>query len=196
MKAGTKGATVRRDLATLSCLCSCAVSWDYIDVNPIKQFSKRHIREAPPRTTYPTTEQVDRLIAHAPPMSGRIIRFLAETGMRQEEVCGLEWSQVSIQRREVRLTKTKTSSPRVVPLSDAAIGTRSAHPGTPSRPMCSGTPMASDIRASPTALPGSPAEPECHSGATTCATPLPAGSYRPPATSQPSRRSSAIARSR
>jgi hypothetical protein len=24
MKAGTKGATVRRDLATLSCLCSCA----------------------------------------------------------------------------------------------------------------------------------------------------------------------------
>jgi hypothetical protein len=30
MKAGAKGATVRRDLATLSCLCSCAVSWDFI----------------------------------------------------------------------------------------------------------------------------------------------------------------------
>ena len=123
MKAGIKGATVRRDLATLSCLCSCAVSWDYIDTNPVKQFSKRHIRESPPRTTYPTAEQVDRLIANAPPMAGRIIRFLAETGMRQEEVCGLEWSQVSIQRREVRLTKTKTSSPRVVPLSDTALGT-------------------------------------------------------------------------
>ena len=123
MKIGTKGATVRRDLATLSCLCSCAVAWDYIDTNPVKQFSKRHIRESPPRTTYPTAEQVDWLVAKAPPMTGRIIRFLAETGMRQEEVCGLEWSQVSIQRREVRLTKTKTSSPRVVPLSDAAIGT-------------------------------------------------------------------------
>ena len=24
-------------------------------------------------------------------MGARIIRFLAETGMRQEEVCGLEW---------------------------------------------------------------------------------------------------------
>lgn len=63
-------------------------------------------------------------------MAARIIRFLAETGMRQEEagmrqeeVCGLDWSQVSIQRREVRLTKTKTSSPRVVPLSDAATAT-------------------------------------------------------------------------
>jgi integrase len=123
MKAGAKGATVRRDLATLSCLCSCAVSWDYIDSNPVKQFSKRHIRESPPRTTYPTAAQIDRLVANAPPMAGRIIRFLAETGMRQEEVCGLEWSQVSIQRREIKLTKTKTSSPRVVPLSDAALGT-------------------------------------------------------------------------
>jgi integrase len=131
MKAGVKGATVRRDLATLSCLCSCAVAWDYIDTNPVRQFSKRHIRESPPRTTYPTAEQVDQLVANAPAMAGRIIRFLAETGMRQEEVCGLEWSQVSIQRREVRLTKTKTSSPRVVPLSDAAVGTLT---GTPRHP--------------------------------------------------------------
>jgi integrase/recombinase XerD len=123
MKDGAKGATVRRDLATLSCLCSSAVAWDYIDANPVKQFSKRHIRESPPRTTYPTVEQVDRLVANASAMTGRIIRFLAETGLRQEETCGLEWSQVSIPRREVRLTKTKTSSPRVVPLSDLAIGT-------------------------------------------------------------------------
>jgi hypothetical protein len=33
--------------------------------------------------------------------------------------CQLEWSQVSIQRWEIRLTKT--SSPRTVPLSDAAV---------------------------------------------------------------------------
>jgi integrase len=39
--------------------------------------------------------------------------------------------QVSIPRREVRLTKTKTSSPRVVPLSEAALGTII---GTPRHP--------------------------------------------------------------
>ena len=43
--------------------------------------------------------------------------------MYQDEVCGLKWSQVSIQRREVRLTTTNTSSPRVVPLSDTTLGT-------------------------------------------------------------------------
>jgi integrase len=131
LRAGAKGATVRRDLAMFSCLCSCAVAWDYIDANPVRQFSKRHIKESPPRTTYPTMEEVERLVAHAPVMGARIIRLLAQTGMRLDEVCSLEWSQVSIPRREVRLTKTKTSSPRVVPLSDAALGTIL---GTPRHP--------------------------------------------------------------
>jgi integrase len=46
-----------------------------------------------------------------------------ETGMRQDEVRGFEWSQVWIQRRKIRLNKTKTSSPRVVPLRDTSLGT-------------------------------------------------------------------------
>ena len=40
---------------------------------------------------------------------GRGQRLAVADHCGQEEVCGLEWSQVSIQRREVRLTKTKTS---------------------------------------------------------------------------------------
>jgi integrase len=123
MRAGAAGATVRRDLATLSCLLSCAVAWDLIETNAVRQFGKRHIKESRPRAAYPTAEQVERLVRHASPTAGRIIRLLAQTGMRMEEVCGLEWSQVSVPRREVRLIKTKTSSPRVVPLSDAALGT-------------------------------------------------------------------------
>lgn len=123
LKSGTKAATVRRDLATLSCLCSCAVAWDLIDANPVRQFGKRHLKEAPPRTNYPTTEQVEQLVANAPPTAGRLISLLAQTGMRLDEVCSLEWSQVSLPRREIRLTKTKTSSPRIVPLSDAALST-------------------------------------------------------------------------
>ncbi|TGD94957.1 tyrosine-type recombinase/integrase [Methylobacterium nonmethylotrophicum] len=120
-RGGAMGATIRRDLATLSGVCSCAVAWDYIDLNPVKAFDKRHIREAPPRTSFPSEAEVERLVAHASPMVGRIIQLLAATGMRQEEAVSLEWSQVSIERREIRLTKTKTSSPRVVPLSDEAL---------------------------------------------------------------------------
>src|SRR4051794_36794645 len=54
LKGGTKGPTIRRDLAALSCLCSCTIAWDWADTNPVRQFGKRHIKESPPRTTYPT----------------------------------------------------------------------------------------------------------------------------------------------
>jgi integrase len=69
--------------------------------------------------------------------------------MRQEEVCGLEWSQVSIQRREVRLTKTKTSIPRIVPFSDEALRTIIGTPQHVTGPTCSGTMTASGIQPSP-----------------------------------------------
>jgi integrase len=117
---GTSGSTIRRDLATLSAVCSFAVAIDMIEDNPVRKFSRRHIREPAPRTTYPPDDEIERLIAATTPTMGRVIRFLAQTGMRREEVVSLEWSQVSLHRREVKLIKTKTSSPRVVPLSDAA----------------------------------------------------------------------------
>jgi integrase len=48
--------------------------------------------------------EVERLVAHASPMVGRIIRFLAATGMRQEEAVSLEWPQVSVERQKVHIT--------------------------------------------------------------------------------------------
>jgi integrase/recombinase XerD len=133
-KAKVTGATIRRDLAALSVLCSFAVAIDLIETHPLKAFSKRHIREGAPRTTYPSDEEIELLVEQAAPMMGHVIRFLAETGMRLEEVLSLEWPQVSLHRREVRLTKTKTSAPRTVPLSDPAYSTLIGTPRHPTSP--------------------------------------------------------------
>jgi integrase/recombinase XerD len=133
-RAGIKGATIRRDLATLSVLCSFAVAVDMIEAHPLKQFSKRHIREGVPRTNYPSDAEIEALVERASPMMGRIIRFLAETGMRLEEALSLEWSQVSLNRREVRLIKTKTSAPRTLPLSEPAYETIVGTPRHPTSP--------------------------------------------------------------
>ena len=133
--AGVTPATIRRDLNTLSGVMTCCVAWDWIEQNPLRKFSKRHLREAAPQTTYPAVEHVDRLVAlSSPPMVGAIIRFLAATGMRQDEVCSLEWSQVSLARREVLLTRTKTSSPRVVPLGETAMAVLVDVPRHPTSP--------------------------------------------------------------
>jgi hypothetical protein len=46
----------------------------------------------------------------------------------------LEWAQVSLARREVLLTRTKTSSPRVVPLGDSAMAVLAEVPRDPISP--------------------------------------------------------------
>ena len=128
---GVTGATIRRDLATLSSLCSFAQAVDMIEQHPVKAFSKRHIRQAVPRTGYPSDIEIETLVDRAPQTMKLPIRFLAETGMRTGEVLSLEWPQVDLSRREVLLVKTKTSAPRMVPLSEAAYETLRACPRHP-----------------------------------------------------------------
>ena len=43
------------------------------------------------------------------------------TGMRLEELLGLKWDQVDLDRKEVCLVVTKSKQPRVVPLSARAV---------------------------------------------------------------------------
>ena len=47
-----------------------------------------------------------------------MIAFAVETGFRFEEQFSLEHGQINMERREITLTKTKSGSPRVVPLTD------------------------------------------------------------------------------
>ncbi len=128
---GVTGATIRRDLATLSSLCSFAQAVDMIEINPVKAFSKRHIREAVSKTSYPSDAEIEAMVGRAPKAMKLPIRFLASTGMRTSEAISMEWSQVDLVRREVLLTKTKTSAPRTVPLSDAAYEVLLACPRHP-----------------------------------------------------------------
>ena len=50
-----------------------------------------------------------------------VIEVAVETGLRQDELLGLRWDQIDLERREVRLTVTKSSRPRVVPLSAGSV---------------------------------------------------------------------------
>jgi integrase len=52
-----------------------------------------------------------------------LVRTLLLTGMRLEEVASLERRQLDLTRRAITLDRTKTSSPRSVPLSAQAVGT-------------------------------------------------------------------------
>jgi len=65
---------------------------------------------------------------HATPHLRPVIEIVIQTGMRFEELLSLTWSQVSLDRREVSLTRTKSGTPRVISLSDGAAATFVATP--------------------------------------------------------------------
>lgn len=126
--------TIRRDLACLSSMLTCAVNWDFIEFNPVKNFDKRSVKEGAPRVKYFTRAQFALLLNECSDRMKTLIVFSVETGMRREEQFSLEWSQVDLRKREVLLTKTKTDSPRVVPLSNLAAAQITAQVRYPHSP--------------------------------------------------------------
>lgn len=127
-KDGATNATIRRDLTALSRILSACVAWGWRDDNPARDFDRSVIRERRDPIRPPTDEEVAALIARCPPMLGRMVAFLAQTGMRQEEAAGLEWSQVDPRDGTVTLLRTKTNRPRVIKISDDAAGTLAGTP--------------------------------------------------------------------
>ncbi|WP_349369048.1 tyrosine-type recombinase/integrase [Salinarimonas sp.] len=131
---GVTDTTIRRDIAFLGTVFSMAISWGWIDANPITALSKKFLKESPPRTRFLTRREFDRLYAAASETLKPQIVLAVETGMRKEELLGLTIDAIDLRRREIHLQETKTNSPRRVPLSDVAIATISdliARPGRP-----------------------------------------------------------------
>ena len=118
---GLKPPTIRRYLATLSSLFTFAERSGWVNQNPLARFDKRSLPEAQPRTRFLSREEYRRLIAAAEPHLKPIVEMAVETGLRSEELLGLKWEQIDLDRREIRLVETKSKQPRVVPLSDRAV---------------------------------------------------------------------------
>jgi integrase len=120
-KEKVSNATIRRDLTALSRILACGVGWGWIEANPALSFDRSLLGERRDPIVLPAREDIDRFLDRLPDQFARAVRFLAETGMRQQEALQLEWRQVT--GNHVQLVRTKTNRPRVVQLNDAALGT-------------------------------------------------------------------------
>lgn len=125
-KMAAKPPTIRRDFSCLSSIFSCAVEWEWVEVNPVPAYlrrrRKRGLKEAAPRTRWLTPDEERRLLAAASPTVRDAIAFAIDTGLRREEQFGLKHQQVSLAREEIYLdTGTKTARPRIVPLLPRAL---------------------------------------------------------------------------
>ena len=127
-RAGVSNATIRRDLTALSSLFKSAKAWTWAESNPAADYDRDVIRERRDPIQPPSDEDVEEMISRCQPVFGRLVRFLAQTGMRQQEAAGLKWSQVDTERGELTIYKSKTDRPRVIKLSAEALGTLAGTP--------------------------------------------------------------------
>src|SRR5262249_11272987 len=119
-----KADTVRRELAIVHhCLRLAVEEWGItMPSNPADQIKLPPPGRARERRT--TQAELEKLLActvgRAAWLRAMIILAI-ETGMRRGELLSIKWSDIELESRTVRLTRTKNGHPRTVPLSSTAL---------------------------------------------------------------------------
>lgn len=120
---GVTNATIRRDLSALSSILAFCVSQGWREDNPARVFDRTIIKERRSPIVMPQDADIDLVVSLARQNLACLIRAAQYTGMRQNELAGLERREIDYRRQAVMLTETKTNKPRSVPLDERAVGT-------------------------------------------------------------------------
>ena len=117
---GVANATVNRLLAVVRVILRKAVyEWEWLDRHP----KVRALPETTRRDRWLTRQDADRLISALPGHLAAMVRFTLETGLRQANVTGLQWSQVDLVTRRAWIHPEQAKARKAigVPLSAAAV---------------------------------------------------------------------------
>lgn len=146
---GVTDSTIRRDLVCLGVVFSCAEDWEWSDHNPVKPYLKkarqRGLVEGNPKDRFLSNAEerdlfthVRNLIdkathlrdAHGYRMQEAAFAFAIDTGLREEEMFTLVWSQIDMGKRQVRVLSTQAKNKRMreVPLLPRTLNLLSTLP--------------------------------------------------------------------
>jgi integrase len=115
-----KPATVNRELTVLKSMFSKAVEWDLLISSPFK--GVRYLRVPSHIERVLTLDEEQKLLSACgevrTPYLKDVITLALNTGMRKSELLGLEWSQIDLDHRRIRLLNGKSkSAERIIPMN-------------------------------------------------------------------------------
>jgi integrase len=117
LKEGVSKARVNRNLALLKKMFNLAIDWGYAKENPVRRvklFSEKDNLKERILTEEEEKSLLEAASAHLKP----IVKTALHTGMRRGEILGLEWDQVDLGKRMIRVTRTKSGKSRFIPIND------------------------------------------------------------------------------
>ena len=121
---GVEPNTIRLDLSQISRVLQTAKSSWHMEhlVNPVRNLDKARSLIPPDRKRRLRPGEEERLMNAADPHFGQIIQFALVTCARRGEIADLQWDNVALTRRKMRLVDTKNGTDRTVPFSSVARG--------------------------------------------------------------------------
>lgn len=117
---GATNATIRRDMTAISSVLGHAVDEQWIEENPARMIDRGRFKEQRDPIILPREDSIRQVLA----IGSRFIdmaELARETGMREEEIAGLEHDRVDRRRMSLTLELTKGKATREVPLSAKAL---------------------------------------------------------------------------
>ncbi len=116
---GVKNSTANNLLTIIGAVLNAAKGWGWLDSAPT--LHKLPVTER--RLRWLTREEADRLLGELPDHLKPLVRFSLATGLRQQNVAQLEWSQVDLERRVAWIHADQAKGKRLitVPLNTDAV---------------------------------------------------------------------------
>jgi site-specific recombinase XerD len=114
---GLVNKTVNNTLCAVKSLCAF-LSENYTIPNPAETIKK--LKEDPVDANFWTMEQYQRVLMNSPDFVRVWIRFIANTGLRATEFCGLKWQNCDLENRTMTVVG-KGRKKRTIGLNDAAV---------------------------------------------------------------------------
>jgi integrase len=116
---GVANSTANNLMGYVLVVLNAAKHWEWLESVPTVK--KLPVNEK--RLRWLTREEADRLIAELPRHIAAMARFALATGLRDQNVCKLEWSQVDVERRVAWIHADQAKGQRIitVPLNADAV---------------------------------------------------------------------------
>ena len=112
LSCGVAKATINRELACAKHIFNVAKGDKKAVSNPVREV--KLFRETPAGRVF-TCEDEEKLLANAEPHIRSIVKLALCTGMRRGELLNLQWENVDMERRVIRVVKTKNDRTREIP---------------------------------------------------------------------------------
>jgi integrase len=122
-----KASTVNQKLTVLNRVFSLAVEDDYLSQNPVAKVRRLRESEKRERVMAPSEEAAIREAMEANPARyydlADFFTLAINTGMRANEIVGLQFSEVDFDRREISLPaeRTKEGKPKAIPINPVVL---------------------------------------------------------------------------